>query len=428
MIVHVIGEGYTENTAPPPSTVIVKVTRDMTMSQVVSKIISQVRKNGGGYGSISLLRIFEHGNAGWMSLGTGLKPFTAEPFKDLVPWMKQNGPGVELHGCNVGSADLLHSIECPRWGTYDPKNAAGYDRGLHLMTKLSDLLKVPITAGIDCQDPDPAFSLEGRTRTIHTHWHIVPGFEGPTTIVYPKNGAPDEFVATGNLLQVLAKNLGIDEQPHDLSERIKILEDFDEQTQIPQQTRASTIPDLSEKIRILDFDEQPLVPPQSSASTIRDPVKGITILEDLDDQTKVPQQIHASIKDDRMEDILQDINPNQHQVPQPTYVSIRDDRMEDVLQDINPNQLQVPQPTYASLRDNRIEDALQNINPNQSQVPQPTYTSMLDNPLSRQSSVLTPPTTFGPSQSQFESQNSFQSQHTSTTSGSPQWMQQMGLG
>jgi hypothetical protein len=54
MIVHVIGKGWTENTSPPPSTVIVKVTGDMTMSQVVSKIISQVRAEGEGFGSISL--------------------------------------------------------------------------------------------------------------------------------------------------------------------------------------------------------------------------------------------------------------------------------------------------------------------------------------------------------------------------------------
>jgi hypothetical protein len=179
MIVHIVGAGWTENSPTPSSVVIVNVPGSWTIAKVVSETLKEVRAGGGRARSINLMKIFEHGNAGRMTLGTGLNPYTVAPFSRLQPLMNPDGQGLELHGCNVGSARLLHSNQCPRRGSYSPKSVyrgiPEADRGWHLLNTLSNLLRVPVTAGLECQYPDPNFALEGRTRTIHPNWKLARG-------------------------------------------------------------------------------------------------------------------------------------------------------------------------------------------------------------------------------------------------------------
>jgi hypothetical protein len=86
--------------------------------------------------------------------------------------MTPGGPGVELHGCYTGSAT---GGNCTTPGRFYPRNhyPGVISDGFRLLSNLAFILKVPITAGINCQIGDPHQRFEGPTLTVSTDGYII---------------------------------------------------------------------------------------------------------------------------------------------------------------------------------------------------------------------------------------------------------------
>ncbi len=69
----------------------------------IPTILRIVISRSQGPGSIWLLRLCAHGDAGYMELGEGLTVNTALRFKSLRGFFTQGGPGIEIHACGVAS-------------------------------------------------------------------------------------------------------------------------------------------------------------------------------------------------------------------------------------------------------------------------------------------------------------------------------------
>ncbi len=241
--------------------VVVKITKEMTMEQVVSKIQEDVKAAGGGPGSISMLRFFGHGNAGTMDFGKGLQSWTVEPFKELASWMDPDGKGLELHGCYTGSAIYVLGQDCSKPGAFYPREhrpgvvGIGYD----LLSELSFVLDAPVTAGVNCQHGDSAHKLEGPTITVSPDGYTLRNVpldlyddRGKSHKPTPVSSQPTSHVDIQDLQPSAVS---------DLSERIRILPDSDEFPHVDiQDHQPSAVSDLSERIRILpDSGELPHV-------------------------------------------------------------------------------------------------------------------------------------------------------------------------
>jgi hypothetical protein len=215
--------------------VVVEIKKTMTMKEVVSKIVKEVKARGGGPESVSIMRFFGHGNAGMMEFGRDLQYWNVEPFKELATYLDPNGKGLELHGCYTASAVYVPGQDCSKPGAFYPRTPQpGYiGPGFELLTALSTVLRAPVTGGVNCQYEDPAHKLEGPTITVSP---------SGTTM---RNVPIDRYDDRGQSPQ---KRL----QPN-LSDRIKILPETGDHGHPPQVPGS----DLSERIRILPGSDDP---------------------------------------------------------------------------------------------------------------------------------------------------------------------------
>ncbi|MGC1121103.1 MAG: hypothetical protein WBA22_08410, partial [Candidatus Methanofastidiosia archaeon] len=213
--------------------VVVEIRKTMTMKDVVSKIVKEVKAKGGGPESISIMRFFGHGNAGMMEFGKDLQYWDVEHFKELATYLDPNGKGLELHGCYTASAVSVPGQDCSKPGAFYPREPQpGYvGPGFELLLALSQVLHAPVTGGVNCQYEDPAHKLEGPTMTVSP--------DGTTM----RNVPIDKYDDRGRSPQKRS-------QP-DLSERIKILPETDDHDH-PHTYQGS---DLSERIRVLPDSE-----------------------------------------------------------------------------------------------------------------------------------------------------------------------------
>jgi hypothetical protein len=215
--------------------VVVEIKKTMTMREVVSKVVKEVKARGGGPESISIMRFFGHGNAGMMEFGRDLQYWNVEPFKELATYLDPNGKGLELHGCYTASAVYVPGQDCSKPGAFYPRTPQpGYiGPGFELLTALSNVLRAPVTGGVNCQYEDPAHKLEGPTITVSP---------SGTTM---RNVPIDRYDDRGQSPQ---KRL----QPN-LSDRIKILPETDGHGH-PDKFPES---DLSKRIRLLPDSDDP---------------------------------------------------------------------------------------------------------------------------------------------------------------------------
>ncbi|MGD2249288.1 MAG: hypothetical protein PVF58_12850 [Candidatus Methanofastidiosia archaeon] len=220
--------------------VVVKITKDMTMAQVVSEIKTKVEEKGGGLGSISLMRFFGHGNAGTMEFGKVFRYWTVEPLKELAPYFDPEGKGLELHGCYTGSAVHVPGQDCSNPGRFYPRThqPGRVGLGYELLYELSFQMKVPVTGGINCQYGDSAHKLEGPTITV----------------------SPDG---------ITMRNVPIDKYD-------------DRGGPVAKPKKADSTADVSERIHIMEGD-----PLTDYKSDPRDALEG-----DLQDSTDISERIH----------------------------------------------------------------------------------------------------------------------------------------
>jgi hypothetical protein len=303
------------------NTVVVKITKNMTMEQVVSKIKKEVEAAGGGPESISMMRFFGHGNAGIMEFGKVFRYWTVESFKDLAGYMDPNGKGLELHGCYTGSAVYVRGQDCSKPGRFYPQTEQPGKVGLgfELLLALSGVLKVPVTGGVNCQYGDPAHKLEGPTITVSP--------DGITMRNVPIDQYDDRGTSPGKADSTPSQPQSEVNLRPDLLERIKILDvDVDEELVGDLQNQhTSTLPDLSQRIEILDvdLDEQPQINVQNQhASTLPDLSERIELLEDVDLDVE-PGVDWRHQQPDPLHDVFEDFDrPNevswQHQQPPTT--------------------------------------------------------------------------------------------------------------
>jgi hypothetical protein len=265
--------------------VVVKITKNMTMGQVSSKIKDEVEAAGGGPGSISLIRFFGHGNAGTMDFGKGFRYWMVEPLKDLAPYIDPEGKGLELHGCYTASAVHVPGQDCTKPGAFYPKTHAPGKVGLgfELLLALSQTLKVAVTGGISCQYGDNAHKLEGPTITVSPDGITM---RNVPIDKYDDRGKPPDSKEQPES-QIDVKDSSV---MHDLSDRIEILDfDLDGPTPFLQQSQSSA-PDISDRIEILDFDldEQDSFGVRDRQDRLPDISDRIEILDfDLDEQDNV---------------------------------------------------------------------------------------------------------------------------------------------
>jgi len=231
--------------------IVVHITRNMTMEHVVSEIKKKVEAAGGGPESITLMRFFGHGNAGTMDFGKEFRYWTVKSFRDLASYIDPNGKGLELHGCYTGSAVHVPGQDCLKPGRFYPREhrPGVVGLGFELLLALSEVLKTSVTGGINCQYGDPAHKLEGPTITVSP--------DGITMRNVPIDKYDDRGQPSKDSIPVQPESQ-VDLRP-DLTERIRILEDADEEPGFDwQPQQASTLPDLTERIRILeDANEEP---------------------------------------------------------------------------------------------------------------------------------------------------------------------------
>ncbi|MBU6997073.1 MAG: hypothetical protein HXS42_05420 [Theionarchaea archaeon] len=215
--------------------VIVEIKKTMTMREVVSKIVEEIKARGGGPESVSIMRFFGHGNAGMMEFGRDLQYWNVEPFRELATYLDPNGKGLELHGCYTASAVSVPGQDCSKPGAFYPRESQpGYvGLGFELLLALSTVLNAPVTGGINCQYEDPAHKLEGPTISVSP---------SGTTM---RNVPIDRYDDRGQSAQ---KKL----QPT-LSDRIKVLPETEDRGHSPQVPES----DLSERIRILPDSDDP---------------------------------------------------------------------------------------------------------------------------------------------------------------------------
>lgn len=111
---------------------------------------------------ISLLRLFGHGNSGWMQMGKGLDTTTAV---ELAPLRGLMAPGarVELHGC--GAASAMEVARIPGTNVCTPGADWTNSPGRRFLKAIAQAVQKPVTAGIFCQYEDVKVEFEGPTIT-----------------------------------------------------------------------------------------------------------------------------------------------------------------------------------------------------------------------------------------------------------------------
>jgi len=138
----------------------VTVSRNTSVAQAVNRVMLAARTRG----SIWLLVLNSHGDAGWMQLGTGLDVSQTCHFAALQPFMSAGARGIEVHSCGSASARNLG-------GATGCTGSEGYGKGVTFLHGLARAVQAPARGAIHCQAEDP----RGR-------------FEGPWVLVQP-NGA-----------------------------------------------------------------------------------------------------------------------------------------------------------------------------------------------------------------------------------------------
>jgi hypothetical protein len=175
----------------PNDVAVVHVKRTEWLGAIATKIQKAVAKKGQGKRSIWLMHVCGHGNVGVQELGsTDLRAENASLFCDPLAefmtlkranedWMDLKvvrWRGVVLHGCWVASNSVKsHDINSRplELGRWYPQNPERIGRGRTLLWELSFRLKVPVSAGIDAQVGDAAFTLEGPTITCSPEGTIM---------------------------------------------------------------------------------------------------------------------------------------------------------------------------------------------------------------------------------------------------------------
>lgn len=108
---------------------------DETVADIVTRVIAAV----GQRHVIWMLRIVAHGLPGRMELGSGVGMAEAGGFAPLRPYFSVNGPGVELHSCNLGDGPA----------------------GRRLLQRLANAVGRPAVASSELQLADNGFRFEG---------------------------------------------------------------------------------------------------------------------------------------------------------------------------------------------------------------------------------------------------------------------------
>lgn len=141
-------------------------------------IVKQIRNTARGPGSIHLLRILCHGNAGFLVLGgdvLGMR--SVDFFRDLQPYFARDAIGIALHSCGPASAT---SICVDRWwmddghcATVPGSLAVGGGRGIAFLRRFASVTGVPVRGGIDSQTNDMAWRFEGNTVVVRPDGQFV---------------------------------------------------------------------------------------------------------------------------------------------------------------------------------------------------------------------------------------------------------------
>jgi hypothetical protein len=120
---------------------------------------------------IDCIRLATHGGPGHLSLGTGLTARNASSFERLAPYMNSDSEltCIEIHGCRVASDSKVdpHEAEdeCAD-GTWRGDKRGLQSKGYKLLYALADAVGCRVTAGINCQDADSDWVIEGPTLTV----------------------------------------------------------------------------------------------------------------------------------------------------------------------------------------------------------------------------------------------------------------------
>jgi hypothetical protein len=134
----------------------------------IPTILRIVISRSQGPGSIWLLRLCAHGNAGSMELEEGLTVNTALRFKSLRGYFTQGGPGIEIHACGVASdVDLKPGkkgkYEVGRGGAIED---LGTGKGYSLLWTPANAAGVNVRGAVHRQDADSKFQWEGPTMVV----------------------------------------------------------------------------------------------------------------------------------------------------------------------------------------------------------------------------------------------------------------------
>lgn len=108
-------------------------------SETVADLTRRVIAAVGQRHVIWMLRIVAHGLPGRMELGRGVGMAEASGFAPLRPYFSVNGPGVEIHSCNLGDGPA----------------------GRRLLRRLASAFGRPVAASSELQLADNGFRFEG---------------------------------------------------------------------------------------------------------------------------------------------------------------------------------------------------------------------------------------------------------------------------
>ena len=131
----------------------------------IPSIVTVVANLAGGPGSIDMLRLCAHGNAGYLQLGTGLTASTAVHFSALAPLFKENG-AIEVHGCGVASNTNIYDDRWYSLSTCYPGTYKEGGIGHNFLKALASAAKVMVTGGVNCQTGDAQYRFEGPALTV----------------------------------------------------------------------------------------------------------------------------------------------------------------------------------------------------------------------------------------------------------------------